>query len=1373
MDPQNTDSSQRDSFHYVDFRKNAVRGPDSHREYMKQTHRDVGRISWTRSPTRPSRDGRSINENRTKDDTDAFEDLLPMELKRVNPQNRTEQIANFSTTQRRVPGGRSLDIPGTTWSQPAATIKIPPAPQSSFAAPDLSATIQEQAWKEQVEIWFKEADMKDNGRIDGDEAVTFFSRTGLQDEDLSKMWRYAVPSGEHCMSKTHFINALKLVAVLQNDGRLTQDTVVRAVSEKYPCPGPKISPLIGAVSSSYQKPVYKEDEEDDDDDDDADQADSSSSSSESPQQKLRAFSMPVPSLNEWTETRIRPGMITQDISLDVASSAELSDGGYDDASGPSKACLVSVQLRLAPLRRKQSANLRIIIGVNTSLIAGPSLNGGVLQYFRVQDNPEAVNNGHFKKLDTEDADSAFCSEVNPSHMRSSGKVTCMLAHVSSRYLFLGYDDAYVEMHYIGKDPIVLTKCVNQWKAHKHGSIDAMAMTPWGDLWTGSSKGSIRIWSDLVAGKDPISRVIRRTGGEKPHGGVSAIVVSSCGSIVWTAGQNNIALWQACSGDYLGRIETDRTSDSSNPITSTERTLRINTSFGLDVDDSGRISTALSFGQRSMTFADDVDGDVSGSGLKVAVGKVAKIIGKGTKRIGKFSSKPTSNLPIGEDEPAPSFSPIRAVAAMLDRSMWVGYKNGLLERFTWNGRFRERRLFQFGLSCLCVVDDRMWIGLIDGTMVVYDIDFRELKQWSAHEATIIDITVLGPLVYSLAADGSIKGWSRLTPNQGIDGLAWQRFTSCLKEVVVAHEFKVLCGTWNVNQSRPSRDSLRSWLCNHNQHLEADIIVLGLQEVEGAGSVAKTMTYGKYGKSNSDKGSANANWWAEKFQQTLDCGDPRAVHERRWKRLGLRQMSGIIIYVFARTKLMSFIGNIRTAHVGTGVMGLGSNKGGVAITFSLYRRRVTVVAAHFAAHKHNVDRRNSDYRTMSRFLIFAKEKDVVGATSSSSPHAKSTPSSGNIISSSSMSSSSNPQGTRNQFGEVVRVDSSRSLEMESGVGGGEIQLSKGLQSAELVVWLGDFNYRVERTFSEAMTLIRNNKALQMLKWDQCRDQMKQNKVFIGLREGKIQFNPTYKFSKNINDVYGYDTEKERVPSWTDRIFFRGSKPFIGIEEEPGLTIEHQTPTLSFKANEQEPLISLDGDEFIDNRSTSFLDCESNEASSDHDVDEIVVHCESYNSCMDVVDSDHKPVWCLLNVNFPAFIQERQRRFSFEILREEMNRVSFNVGLQLSSKFIDFIGDDQKVVEVRNLSDCKVKVLTVPEEPENPNPHVPGWLDILPQMMILDPNQEEKIRFTTSQRGLGAKSSTSRIYKKLVVRAEPLLTGWQPIVREYELGVLLRAT
>lgn len=50
----------------------------------------------------------------------------------------------------------------------------------------------------------------------------------------------------------------------------------------------------------------------------------------------------------------------------------------------------------------------------------------------------------------------------------------------------------------------------------------------------------------------------------------------------------------------------------------------------------------------------------------------------------------------------------------------------------------------------------------------------------------------------------------------------------------------------------------------------------------------------------------------------------------------------------------------------------------------------------------------------------------------------------------------------------------------------------------------------------------------------------KVFRGLEEGKIEFQPTYKFDKNTSDPIGYDTsEKRRVPAWTDRIFFRGTR------------------------------------------------------------------------------------------------------------------------------------------------------------------------------------------------------------------------------------------
>ena len=44
-----------------------------------------------------------------------------------------------------------------------------------------------------------------------------------------------------------------------------------------------------------------------------------------------------------------------------------------------------------------------------------------------------------------------------------------------------------------------------------------------------------------------------------------------------------------------------------------------------------------------------------------------------------------------------------------------------------------------------------------------------------------------------------------------------------------------------------------------------------------------------------------------------------------------------------------------------------------------------------------------------------------------------------------------------------------------------------------------------------------------------------VFGGYEEGPITFSPTYKYDNSSTE---YDTsEKQRVPSWTDRILYRG--------------------------------------------------------------------------------------------------------------------------------------------------------------------------------------------------------------------------------------------
>ena len=59
------------------------------------------------------------------------------------------------------------------------------------------------------------------------------------------------------------------------------------------------------------------------------------------------------------------------------------------------------------------------------------------------------------------------------------------------------------------------------------------------------------------------------------------------------------------------------------------------------------------------------------------------------------------------------------------------------------------------------------------------------------------------------------------------------------------------------------------------------------------------------------------------------------------------------------------------------------------------------------------------------------------------------------------------------------------------------------------------------------------------DQCRQQWAVGNVFRGLQEGPIAFRPTYKFDKGDSNPEAYDTsEKQRIPAWCDRVFFRGS-------------------------------------------------------------------------------------------------------------------------------------------------------------------------------------------------------------------------------------------
>lgn len=104
--------------------------------------------------------------------------------------------------------------------------------------------------------------------------------------------------------------------------------------------------------------------------------------------------------------------------------------------------------------------------------------------------------------------------------------------------------------------------------------------------------------------------------------------------------------------------------------------------------------------------------------------------------------------------------------------------------------------------------------------------------------------------------------------------------------------------------------------------------------------------------------------------------------------------------------------------------------------------------------------------------------------------------------------------------------------------ELQLSGGrnILSNDFIFWFGDLNYRIELDRDFARDLIREKQFSELLRYDQLTERRSMNLVFQGFQESPINFAPTYKYDTGTNI---YDTsDKMRVPSWTDRILFRGN-------------------------------------------------------------------------------------------------------------------------------------------------------------------------------------------------------------------------------------------
>ncbi|XP_059075330.1 type IV inositol polyphosphate 5-phosphatase 11-like [Cryptomeria japonica] len=214
---------------------------------------------------------------------------------------------------------------------------------------------------------------------------------------------------------------------------------------------------------------------------------------------------------------------------------------------------------------------------------------------------------------------------------------------------------------------------------------------------------------------------------------------------------------------------------------------------------------------------------------------------------------------------------------------------------------------------------------------------------------------------------------------------------------------------------------------------------------------------------------------------------------YSKVSIAIIQSLQLYIFGKKYWDPLIRDVRVDKIRSGGLGgvVRRQKGAVAISFHFIHASFIFISCHLAPHENNVEERNSQYQRISQTIFSDSQKRM----------------------------QINPLGFPKKETKVITPTS--------------------LETSDMVVWLGDLNYRVEGSRKSVAFLINQN--LQQLQAkDQLSREAKKGEIFHGFCEGPLSFRPTYKYDIGTDN---YDTSaKRRVPSWTDRILYKINSPAI---------------------------------------------------------------------------------------------------------------------------------------------------------------------------------------------------------------------------------------
>ncbi|KAG0346078.1 inositol polyphosphate 5-phosphatase [Podila humilis] len=127
-----------------------------------------------------------------------------------------------------------------------------------------------------------------------------------------------------------------------------------------------------------------------------------------------------------------------------------------------------------------------------------------------------------------------------------------------------------------------------------------------------------------------------------------------------------------------------------------------------------------------------------------------------------------------------------------------------------------------------------------------------------------------------------------------------------------------------------------------------------------------------------------------------------------------------------------------------------------------------------------------------------------------------------------------------------------------GGISFARGRSISSHDIVLWCGDFNYRVDMENDQIRALVSQGNYFEIYRCDQLRRSIDYDEAFRGYKEGIIAFAPSYRYDIGTDN---YDTsEKYRAPAWTDRILYKGDGIYQTSYERAELRTSDHRPVMS---------------------------------------------------------------------------------------------------------------------------------------------------------------------------------------------------------------------